>query len=507
MVSKLISCLFLLFFSCKLFSNGTCDPQEKHIIVLDAGSTGSRIYIYKYDSMLPLETISEVAHKRVNPALSTFVNDSVGLRAQLNILIAFAKTITPSSCWSSTNISLKATAGLRSLKVIDQEYLINVTRLALANSGFLSDPANTKVISGEEEALFDLLAVTVLFQTQEKGFTSLGAADMGGSSQQIAFSFTQKTNNLVGENWFNFIYKLPWFNSVQSVALDGNGDTVRLEVPPDLPGYLGCRPDWRIHVPGTDKSIVILAKSLEYMGLIAAMDTVLDRFYEDAVHVNRSNIVTESTQDTHQCITNEMYFNILSPNGIIIPRRPLVDCQQPLHPCLPDGVFVEVPGFNGHPQPLYGSGDFEKCHQLLRNVLVPQAQRTIDLECMKQYRPKVMIGMDNYPKILEILGIPQGVAITPAEIKRRALEVCNRPWEELLADYPGFMPYRAQRACFGATYVYSLLIDVYGIDEDDENAFIPVDSVGEYELSWALGAAVFSAMGLQYESMREIENS
>jgi Golgi nucleoside diphosphatase len=264
MVSKLISYLplILLLFSCKRFSNGFF--QEKHIIVLDAGSTGSRIYIYKYDNTLPLETISEVAHKRVNPALSTFVNDSIGLTAQLNVLIAFAKTITPSSCWSSTNISLKATAGLRSLNIIDQEYLINVTNLALANSGFLSDPVNTKVISGEEEALFDLLAVTVLFQTQDKGLgtkthiTSLGAVDMGGSSQQIAFSFTQKTNHLVGENWYNVSDGV---NSVQSVVLDNFGGVQsigsenqgeRFEVPPVLSDMLGCRPDWRIHVPGTD---------------------------------------------------------------------------------------------------------------------------------------------------------------------------------------------------------------------------------------------------------------
>ena len=59
------------------------------------------------------------------------------------------------------------------------------------------------------------------------------------------------------------------------------------------------------------------------------------------------------------------------------------------------------------------------------------------------------------------------------------------------------MPYRAQRACFGATYVYSMLVDVYGIEEDDKEAFLPIDSVGEHELSWALGAAVFSAMDLK----------
>lgn len=148
--------------------------NEKYIIILDAGSTGSRIYIFKYDISYPLESIVEIAHKRVNPALSSFVNDSIGLSIQLNSLIAFAKTITPEYSWKTTNISLKATAGLRSLKIEDQNFLIHATNNVLNVSGFLSDTDNTKVITGEEEALFDILSVTTLFQIPKDGFVSLG---------------------------------------------------------------------------------------------------------------------------------------------------------------------------------------------------------------------------------------------------------------------------------------------------------------------------------------------
>jgi hypothetical protein len=87
--------------------------------------------------------------------------------------------------------------------------------------------------------------------------------------------------------------------------------------------------------------------------------------------------------------------------------------------------------------------------------------------------------------------------------------------QELLADFPGFMPYRAQRACFGASYVYTILVDIYGIGEHDSEAFMPVDQVKDFspattggedaapkkplELGWALGAAVFSALDLRFE--------
>ena len=185
-----IACLALL--TGKYFAVKKC--TEKYIIVMDAGSTGSRVYVYKYDEKYPLETIAEVAHMRVHPALSTFVNDSAGLTLQIEELVDFAMTSTPSSSWSSTSICLKATAGLRSIGLNDQNFLISTTAAVLRASAFLFDESKTKVISGEEEALFDILAVTALFQSYKEGFITLGAADMGGSSQQIAFLFSQSQN-------------------------------------------------------------------------------------------------------------------------------------------------------------------------------------------------------------------------------------------------------------------------------------------------------------------------
>lgn len=109
----------------------------------------------------------------------------------------------------------------------------------------------------------------------------------------------------------------------------------------------------------------------------------------------------------------------------------------------------------------------------------------------------MLVGMHNFPKALEVLGIPQGISVAPSEVRRLAVLACKRPCEEMLADNPTFMPYRAQRACFSASYVYTMLEDVYGIEDDDKEAFLPVDTVGEHELSWALGAAVFSALNME----------
>ena len=220
---------------------------DSHTIIMDAGSTGTRVYVYKFDHLRPLETMVEVAHMRVNPAMSTFVGNATGLATQLRSLIKFAKFhVNPSDTWQFTNISLKATAGLRTMSENDQIYLMDVSCSVLLKSGFLFDRLHTGVISGEEEALFDVLAVnaayhsdTLLLRGDISGLESIdkdalvlfGATDMGGSSQQIAFSMKRDNNNIN--------------NIVDSVADNNNSQTSSNSDTDDG----SCVADWIVHVP------------------------------------------------------------------------------------------------------------------------------------------------------------------------------------------------------------------------------------------------------------------
>ena len=43
--------------------------------------------------------------------------------------------------------------------------------------------------------------------------------------------------------------------------------------------------------------------------------------------------------------------------------------------------------------------------------------------------------------------------------------VCELSWEALLAHFPGYPAFRAQRACFGAAFTYFFMRDVLGIAE------------------------------------------
>lgn len=400
-------------------------------VLLDAGSTGTRVYVYSYDKEQPFHSINEIARKRSTFPLSSFVNNTIGLSEQITSLIQFAKTKVPFQEWSNTNISLKATAGLRSLSDESQIWLISQTASILANSDFLFYPSDTKVISGEEEALYDFLAITILLQKSNNdnikicGNCTIGAADLGGSSQQIAFAFHPKRENSI---------------------IDDHIDTNTV-----------CSPDWLL---GSNE---ILAKSLKRRGLIAAMDDVVSRFYENSCINSNNSSNTDSTSNSCNNIY-EMY-----------------------HPCLPPGStdYYE----NSNVEPLNGLGDFDKCLELVRKTLL--ADTYFNPKCLHNHanHPYMIIGMDNYPKVLEILKLTDNGVLSPQEIAMAGRMACKRTWTDLLSDFPGFKPYRAQRACFGATYVYLMLTDVYGLNPNDK-AFMAIENLGNMELSWTLGAAI-----------------
>lgn len=108
----------------------------------------------------------------------------------------------------------------------------------------------------------------------------------------------------------------------------------------------------------------------------------------------------------------------------------------------------------------------------------------------------MIVALDSFPKMMHMLGLSSHspALISPALILERGHAVCGRTWEDLLSDYPGHQPYRAQRACFASAYMYFLLTDVYGMHQDDTGGFWALDSHMTYDLSWVLGAAAVAVL-------------
>ncbi|KAJ5262355.1 hypothetical protein N7524_007660 [Penicillium chrysogenum] len=183
-------------------------------VVLDAGSSGTRVHVYrwlrnsaarKHADVEELKSLPEIKTKeewtkKIHPGVSSFANrpELVG-SDHLAQLLDHAKGIIPSEDAKDTPIFLLATAGMRLLGNLERQLLLDrICSYARENSEFLLPDCGVhiQVIPGVTEGLYGWIATNYLmgsFDAPEKhdhgkGHNTYGFLDMGGASAQIAFA-------------------------------------------------------------------------------------------------------------------------------------------------------------------------------------------------------------------------------------------------------------------------------------------------------------------------------
>jgi apyrase len=94
---------------------GTNGSAEKFAVVIDAGSTGSRVHIFRFSTSggrLELETDT---FEQLKPGLSAYAENPSQSARSLKPLLDKAVATVPSNLQSSTSVEVRATAGLRLL--------------------------------------------------------------------------------------------------------------------------------------------------------------------------------------------------------------------------------------------------------------------------------------------------------------------------------------------------------------------------------------------------------
>lgn len=136
---------------------------EQYVAVIDAGSTGSRVSAYKFqtsqsDGRLTLKKEFFVS---VKPGLSSY-QDPQKAAESIEKLLVEAKTFVPKELQPSTPLVLKATAGLRMLPPDVAQNLLNAVREVILNSGFLVAENAVEIMDGADEGIFSWLTVNIL---------------------------------------------------------------------------------------------------------------------------------------------------------------------------------------------------------------------------------------------------------------------------------------------------------------------------------------------------------
>ncbi|KAL7275654.1 Golgi apyrase [Rhizina undulata] len=172
--------------------------------ILDAGSSGTRIHIYKWkeggtSSRLPEVKSKKKWVKKIKPGVSKFHDHPTSIGPDhLQPLFSHALEIIPQSSIPETPLFLLATAGMRLLPERERQALLDeICTYARRNTQFLLPDCglHIQVISGVTEGLYGWIAANYLSGGFEdpghdhgKGHHTYGFLDMGGASAQIAFA-------------------------------------------------------------------------------------------------------------------------------------------------------------------------------------------------------------------------------------------------------------------------------------------------------------------------------
>jgi len=142
-------------------------PNYDYGIVIDAGSSGSRVHIYMWAYRLNESSPAYVKEApefsepkwslKVEPGLSAFASDPQLAFESVTFLLNYARSMIPHSKQSLTPVYLFATAGMRVLEEqnpIACAAVLTAARHAVEESGFMfEDSEQVRIITGQEEVL------------------------------------------------------------------------------------------------------------------------------------------------------------------------------------------------------------------------------------------------------------------------------------------------------------------------------------------------------------------
>ncbi|XP_066245404.1 ectonucleoside triphosphate diphosphohydrolase 5 [Euwallacea similis] len=162
-----------------------------HAVVIDAGSTGSRVLAYTFHkSYLGDNLVLDKELFEFNkPGLSSFASEPEKAARKIAELLELAKKEIPKEYWGKTPLVLKATAGLRILPQEQADNILNALQELFNKTPFITDENSIEIMDGTDEGIFSWFTVNFLLnKLHSSPEKTVAALDLGGGSTQVTFA-------------------------------------------------------------------------------------------------------------------------------------------------------------------------------------------------------------------------------------------------------------------------------------------------------------------------------
>lgn len=444
-------------------AKGNRRPLVQYAIMMDAGSTGSRIHIYKFNYCKSSPELESEHFDHLEPGLSSYQSDAEGAANSLRPLLDKATELVPSSLQSCTPVSLKATAGLRLLPGTQSTEIINAVRNLLetqypfpvADEKDSLGGKNTRgveIMDGREEGVYAWITVNYLLNLigaeRRPGTANTRTAavlDLGGGSTQIVFE-PRMPDPKQGMHPGEHVFELRDFGNA-SFTLYQNS-------------YLGY---------GLKQARQSVNSLTAFMYLLA---------HSDSLQVNR------------KANGGPVPWESLTPDNAKIPS-----------PCYAAGQMKKAsvvhPGGSGTKELTFigTSGNFKACQRLVEVMMDKDAECRLEPcsfagvyqpSLSKAFSNSAIVALSYFYDRITPLGLKQ--TFTIGELEKLAQRVCAPPsqWPRLFS--PRVLEELNKRPdyCLDLTFMHSLFR--LGYELDDNRKVTLAKKIGDFELGWALGA-------------------
>lgn len=130
-------------------------------VIVDCGSSGTRVHIYYYHDLASIEEFTpplqhDADRLETTPGISSFAGDPAGTTEYFALLLEQAARWVPHDQQSHTRVRALATAGMRMLSEAEQQPIWRGVDAAISASPFAFVPGSSQTIVGEYEGACSL---------------------------------------------------------------------------------------------------------------------------------------------------------------------------------------------------------------------------------------------------------------------------------------------------------------------------------------------------------------
>lgn len=405
-------------------------PLLQYVLIIDAGSTGSRIHVFRFNYCKATAKLEHEVFNQIKPGLSSYANDPKAAARSLDRLLKVALENVPKSLHHCTPIAIKATAGLRLLGEEKSARILKaVNSHVRENYPFnLVDKSGATIMDGKDEGVYAWITVNYLLKNigGMADRPTVAIFDLGGGSTQIVFepTFELTTKMHEGEHQYDLKFGNQSHTLYQHSYLGYGLMEARRQM------KLALVEQWNLEASEKNNSKDTMAA-----------------IYHPCLPSNYTESFSRKSDEQHYKIhgvaegfkkCTEISVQILNKNRIC-----------PLKPCSFDGVYQ--PSL----KETFGDNDlylFSYFYDRTHPMGIPSK---FTLSHIKEVAEKVCSGKRDYF----------------AASKEALQEIDHNP-----------------HLCMDLSYMYVLLREGYGISES--RTLHTISTIDGYETGWSLGAAI-----------------